>query len=158
MSELDLVSLESHSSDMRIARSIVLNDANELLLARRSLSVRRNPGGWELPGGQVEDNDIDLESAGAREVWEETGKGLITIPLTQMVEVYSYRMDGGEYEGRINRTYCNISQLSMGNIAPNSEAMDFAWLPIDTAENKAGLLKPSLQAIQKLSHFVLQRS
>lgn len=52
--------------------AIIINDKNEVLLLKRSINSRIDPGLWSRPGGQVE-FDESIEDAVEREVKEETG-------------------------------------------------------------------------------------
>lgn len=52
--------------------AIIINDKNEVLLLKRSIHSRTDPGLWSRPGGQVEFNE-SIEQAVEREVKEETG-------------------------------------------------------------------------------------
>ena len=52
--------------------AIVINDKNEVLLVKRSMSSRTEPGFWSRPGGEVEFGER-VEDAVVREVKEETG-------------------------------------------------------------------------------------
>lgn len=52
--------------------AIVLNNAREVLVLRRSDTDERRPGQWDLPGGHVEYGE-SFEVALRREVTEETG-------------------------------------------------------------------------------------
>jgi len=52
--------------------AIIINDNNEILLLKRSINSRTDPGLWARPGGQVEFEE-SLEDAVEREVKEEAG-------------------------------------------------------------------------------------
>lgn len=52
--------------------AIIINDKNEVLLLKRSMNSRTDPGLWSRPGGQVE-FDESVEDAVEREVKEEAG-------------------------------------------------------------------------------------
>lgn len=51
---------------------VVLDDDGRILLLRRSLSSKGNPGKWEFPGGKIEAGE-SLDEGLHREVFEETG-------------------------------------------------------------------------------------
>ena len=101
------------------------------LLAARRCPPSRLAGGWELPGGKVEDGESD-EHAIIREIREELG---VEIALSQRVH--------GEWQlgrGMVRRVF--IAVLVAGDPAPLAdhdqlrwltagELDDVAWLPAD---------------------------
>lgn len=54
-----------------VVRALIKNDKGEILILKRSIRSRSNPGLWELPGGKVEPGE-DFEQALIREIKEET--------------------------------------------------------------------------------------
>jgi 8-oxo-dGTP diphosphatase len=54
------------------SRAIVLNDAGQMLIVRRSATDPFFAGMWDLPGGRVEANET-VEAAAIRETKEEVG-------------------------------------------------------------------------------------
>lgn len=63
--------------------AIVVNDNNEVLLVKRSLESRTEPGEWSRPGGEVERGET-IEKAVEREVFEETG---VRVQVVRLLEV-----------------------------------------------------------------------
>lgn len=55
-----------------VAKAVLFDEKNNILLLKRSDGDNRRPGEWDLPGGSVEEGE-ELTSAVAREVFEETG-------------------------------------------------------------------------------------
>jgi 8-oxo-dGTP diphosphatase len=55
-----------------VAKVLVVNDKNEILLLRRSQTDERRPGEWDFPGGWVEEGE-ELHAAALRETEEEAG-------------------------------------------------------------------------------------
>ncbi len=55
-----------------VAKVLVVNERNELLLLRRSQTDERRPGEWDFPGGWVEENE-EIRAAALRETREEAG-------------------------------------------------------------------------------------
>ncbi len=45
----------------------------ELVLTKRSKTLKAHPGQISFPGGRVDETDADIPSAALREAWEETG-------------------------------------------------------------------------------------
>jgi 8-oxo-dGTP diphosphatase len=54
-----------------VVRGIIKNKEGKLLILKRSIHSRSNPGCWELPGGKVEPGE-DFDDAMIREILEET--------------------------------------------------------------------------------------
>lgn len=55
-----------------VAKTIIFNDAGKLLALRRSEDDTHRPGGFDFPGGQVDDGEAFVEAA-IREAVEESG-------------------------------------------------------------------------------------
>lgn len=60
---------------MKQAVAVVIQRDNQILLCRRSLQSRNQPGKWENPGGEVDGNETP-EIAIIREIKEELGVDL----------------------------------------------------------------------------------
>lgn len=56
-----------------VAKALVFDDQDRLLLVRRSNTAPRRPLEWDLPGGFVDDDDESYQHACMREIAEETG-------------------------------------------------------------------------------------
>ncbi len=54
-----------------VVRAIIKNHEDKILILKRSIHSRSNPGCWELPGGKVEPGE-DFDKAMIREIMEET--------------------------------------------------------------------------------------
>lgn len=63
-----------------IAKVLVVNDAGEILVLRRSQTDTRRPGQWDFPGGWVEEGE-DFTLAAVRETKEEAGIAIDRPPL-----------------------------------------------------------------------------
>ncbi|NYB25977.1 MAG: NUDIX domain-containing protein [Methanobacteriaceae archaeon] len=53
-------------------RAIIIDDDDKILILKRSMDSKTNPGKWELPGGKVDQGE-PFDQALIREVEEETG-------------------------------------------------------------------------------------
>lgn len=62
-------------------RAIIIDDDDKILILKRSVDSKTNPGKWELPGGKVDQGE-PFDQALIREVEEETG---LTITLDTVV-------------------------------------------------------------------------
>jgi 8-oxo-dGTP diphosphatase len=52
-------------------RAIISDDKDQILIIKRSIDSKTNPGKWELPGGKVDEGE-SFDQALLREVFEET--------------------------------------------------------------------------------------
>jgi 8-oxo-dGTP diphosphatase len=113
-----------------VNRCVLLNDDNQILLIRRSLSDSHLPGLWECPGGKL-DQGQDLTHAREREVMEETG---LLINLTHpLVYADSYVVGEGKYIGLPYVCLFGIGKSVGGKLALSDEHAEFAWASYDEA-------------------------
>ena len=83
---------------------IVLNENNEMLLEKRSLTKKQSPGKWALCAGHIEAGDTP-ENAILREVKEEIG---IDITKNDLEFLDVFRRDKKFDNGQHNNTYIYI--------------------------------------------------
>lgn len=62
-------------------RALITDDDSKILILKRSVDSKTNPGKWELPGGKVDQGE-PFDQALLREVYEETG---LTISLDSVI-------------------------------------------------------------------------
>lgn len=60
-----------------VTKCFIINKSSDILVLKRSVSAKIRPGGWDLPGGMVDESE-DPNNAIAREIQEETGVGSIS--------------------------------------------------------------------------------
>lgn len=110
---------------------IILNEKNEIYLAKRNKNEDVEPGIWGVPGGSVEHNE-SLEEALHREIKEETNCDIIELHyfksyvVNSVLAVYFY----GKIEGQIKL---------------NEESSEYKWfnkneIPKDLAFNQGEIL------------------
>ncbi len=101
-----------------VAKIIILNEHNEVLLLKRAEKqiTQRSPWSWDLPGGHIEHEEVP-PSAAVRETREETG---LRIGSLQHVGNDS---NAGKY------TYFYTSRDYQGNISLSHEHEDYMWVP-----------------------------
>jgi ADP-ribose pyrophosphatase YjhB (NUDIX family) len=107
------------------ANVVVVNDAGEILLIRRS-----DNGNWALPGGGVEFGE-SLAQAGVRETREESG---IDCEITGVSGIYTdpghvilYTSDG---EVRQEFSIVLIARATGGQPKPSTETSQVRWVPL----------------------------
>jgi len=107
------------------ANVVVVNDAGEILLIRRS-----DNGNWALPGGGVEFGE-SLAKAGVRETREESG---IDCEITGVSGIYTdpghvilYTSDG---EVRQEFSIVLIARAIGGQPKPSTETSQVRWVPL----------------------------
>lgn len=89
-------------------RALITDDNGKILILKRSVESKTNPGKWELPGGKVDQGE-PFDKALIREVYEETslkisldnviGASQQNLPLIRAVHII---MTGKIVEGELN--------------------------------------------------------
>lgn len=102
------------------AAVLILNDADELLLLKRSASVHRWPGKWGIAGGGMEAGESP-ERALRRELREELGRDV----RLRMVRGPEILKAIGGYGGCI---HIWVARWAGGNIALSEEHTEYAWV------------------------------
>ena len=105
----------------RFAINVIENDANEVLLLKRSHKARLAPGQWGFPAGHLESEETPAHCA-ARELREEIGAD----HHVQMVHILGPIRDtlyGGIYEIHLFH-----QRWLGGTITLNHEHTDHAWV------------------------------
>jgi ADP-ribose pyrophosphatase YjhB (NUDIX family) len=107
------------------ASAIVVNDAGEILLQKRS-----DTGQWAIPGGALEIGESIAETI-AREVREETG---LEVRVERITGVYSdprHIVEFGDGEVRQQFSVCFLCRVVGGELAPGDEATDAAFFGVE---------------------------
>ncbi len=120
-----------------IARTLVFNGDDKLLLLRRCADDRYRPGGIDLPGGSVEPDEHYIEGA-LRETLEEAG---LNIDRGTMRLVYAYARPNTDYDGSgdsLNAVGLFFACRTNGSdVILNPEEHDEAyWCTLDEAVEK----------------------
>ncbi len=111
-----------------VNRCFVKRDDGKILIIRRSLTDRHEPGKWEVPGGKLDEGQ-DIVHAQEREVLEETG--LLVEPTNRLVFVDSYVLGKGRYVGLPYIVLFSIARLIGGNLTLSDEHIDHSWVSYD---------------------------
>lgn len=115
-----------------IAKTLVFNEAGELLLLTRSARDDHRPGGLDLPGGKVEDGE-DSTAGAAREALEEAG---LSLDPAGMQLVYAdtratYNTDAKEDVNMVRLTFA--ARTANPTVVLSPEHDGFAWYTLDKA-------------------------
>lgn len=108
---------------------IVLNDRDEILLARRNIEPQK--GKWSIVGGRAEVSDFNVEAACRREVEEETS---IKVDVADLVGVFGDPeikppADTRFYAVQVAYT----ARIISGNLQNSREADSFRWMGLEEA-------------------------
>ncbi len=115
--------LLSNDDRWRIVTIWIFNDQNELLLAKRPMHMKNDPGKWgPSVAGTLEHGDSYLQTA-EREVKEEIG---VEAPLTE-VKLLMHKADIGH---RANMNFRGNISLPISAFTPQPEEVDeLTWMP-----------------------------
>lgn len=108
-----------------VNRSFVINKKGELLLIKRSVNDRYDPGLWEIPGGKLDEGQ-DISHALEREVFEETN--LLVTPLLRIGYFESEIISSGPYKGMPYVVIIGISKVEAGEVKISEEHDEFCWV------------------------------
>ena len=101
-----------------VAKSIVQDSDNRILILKRSLTDDIRPGSWDLPGGGVEEGE-DPTAAVIREIQEEAG-----IEVQNVSPVFVCAQNDTKY--RITIVY--RASYVHGEIALSFEHDEYTWI------------------------------
>lgn len=126
-----------------IAKAIVLDADDKLLLLRRSQTDVRRPGQWDFPGGSVDEGE-DFALAVARETMEEAG---ITIKPRHLDVVFTKTR--ADARGNILFLFF-VTRTAETAIVLSYEHDKYTWmsLPAAITEVQYDLHRETLQHIQ----------
>lgn len=111
---------------------IVLNEKDEILLAKRSIEPQRDY--WGIIGGRMEVGDNNIESAAQREVAEETG---LDVEITHLVDVLADSKFDPLADPRFYAVQVvYLARKTGGSLRSTPEAGEFKWLPLEKIEKE----------------------
>ncbi|MGH2601445.1 MAG: NUDIX hydrolase [Dehalococcoidia bacterium] len=127
------------------ANAVVLNDAGEFVLIRRT-----DNGNWALPGGAMDPGE-SMTQAAVREVEEETG---IRCEETGLVGVYTNPrhviLYTGNNEVRQEFSLVYTARAISGAPRPSNESSDVRWVRREEIDNYS--MHPSMR--QRIDHYL----
>ena len=104
-----------------IVRVILEDESQKVLLLRRSLSSKCEPGKWNLPGGKVEYGE-SLEIVCIREIEEETALKIFDLEYRGVTEGLNQK------EGDLHCIHHYFKAEYTGKVKINEESSDYAWV------------------------------
>ena len=110
-----------------VAKVVLINDENAVLLLRRSETDVRRPNEYDIPGGHTDDNETP-EVAAVRETAEEAG---IEIDRSGLKLAYSETKVVDENLNVVWLVY--IAHTSNTDVQLSSEHNEFRWVTLDEA-------------------------
>lgn len=111
-----------------VARTLVFNEHDQVLLLTRSKTDEHAPGRLDLPGGSVENGEGFVEAA-ARETHEEVG---ISIPVNEFQLVYAGTGKSHNSRKTIHRLLFT-ARTSETTVQLSDEHSDYEWVSLDEA-------------------------
>lgn len=112
-----------------VAKAVILNEAGEVLLLRRSQTDLLRPGDWDFPGGGIEPGE-ELTAGVIREVAEEAS---LRVEFTDLVLVYMATEPWGPSDESVNRALFAARLTSKQPVQLSFEHDEFRWVDIETA-------------------------
>jgi 8-oxo-dGTP diphosphatase len=106
-----------------VAKTLIINQDNQVLVLRRHDNDDHRPGEWDLPGGQVDPGE-DPRDAAIREAKEETGLSLSDL---RPIHVVSRILNDKQV---IKTVFTTLSYS--GDAALSFEHNDLQWISIDS--------------------------
>ena len=115
-----------------VARGIIQDNRDNVLLLKRINGDTHNPDLWEFPGGKLETGQ-DLTQGRDREVFEETGLQIaVSNPLAY---VESYIIESGRYMGTPYFVVVSLARVISGRLQLSTEHAKSAWVePADVLD------------------------
>ena len=124
--------------------AVILNDKDELLVARRAFEPAK--GTLDLPGGFVDPGE-PIEAGCLREILEETGaKAQIVRYLFSLPNTYCF--SGFDVHTADSFFLCEL--LENQEIAPQDDAADLMWMPLEKVRPEHFGLVSVRQGIERL--------
>lgn len=109
-----------------VVRGLIKDAEGKILILKRSIHSRTNPGLWELPGGKVESGE-DFDKALIREIKEETG---LDISLTNAIGVAQQ-----DHPHRHSVHIIMEVKVNSGNLKISDEHENYQWVSLHKLKN-----------------------
>ncbi len=120
----------------------LLNSAGSLLLQKRAMSRKKNPGKWTSPGGHINTQEESKVSA-ARELFEEMGIEKEPEELLYLGTIRNMQYVSDVYtENEIMDIYVTPVALEPEEIRPTDEVSESRYFTVVDLENQYASLNP----------------
>jgi len=134
--------------ELKTVRVIVTRQDGKILLVRRSLQDRSQPGLWEVPGGKVDSDNETL--AVRRELSEETGLrvrgGAVLLRRHRQIP-----RDGSRQGYNVVTKIYMVAQWD-GSVALSAEHDSYEWVYVSEATQKPAT-RATLAALRALTEY-----
>lgn len=110
-------------------KAFIVNDKEELLTIKRRSNDVHKPGVWDIPGGRLDSLNESPFDGLKREVMEEAG---LDIEIVNPLTISHFTRDDGQ---KITMLIFICKPLTE-EVVLSEEHTDFAWTPIDEAEER----------------------
>ncbi len=115
-------------------KTVIVNKEGKILLLKRAINDKTNPGAYDLPGGGLEKGET-IELALKREIEEETG--IKNISIGDVIKISEYpkgHKDLDHLKGI--RFIAYVGEENESIKLSGAEHSDFEWLPLEEAIKK----------------------
>lgn len=102
-------------------KAVIFDDANRILLLKRSPESKGNPDKWDLPGGKVDPGE-NFEEALHREIFEETG---LNVSLNHVLGTAESENPVYKVAYLIFAAYCTGGEVHLSHEHPS-----YAWVSL----------------------------
>lgn len=112
-----------------VAKAVILNEAGQVLLLKRSRTDARRAGEWDFPGGGVEPGE-EVTTGVIREIAEEAG---LRVKTTDLTLVYAMTEPWEPSDESVNRFLFAAKLADDQPVQLSFEHDAFKWVDVDTA-------------------------
>jgi 8-oxo-dGTP pyrophosphatase MutT (NUDIX family) len=139
---------ETNIDEVHIARTVILDQDDCLLVLWRADDDDYNPGGPDLPGGGIE-SDETPRTAAKRELLEESGIVLADDALREIYTSVQETSEGDRKKRLIRTFFAACVENPKVKLKPD-EHKEFDWLPLDEAREVFVYSATKLRCLERI--------